>query len=129
MYTVPDSLNVMLNYEQRFEMFYSGHKNKTLSTKPQMTFELDSPLKLGESWQEQYKTVSAQAKNTNVVNLMEVADRQIRNLNREINVLKEEKMRLSDVVTAIKDKVFVCFCFFFLFFFFFFCICFIIIIL
>jgi hypothetical protein len=112
---VPSFFNVRLNYIQRLETFCSGHKKKTLSTKPQATFELDSPLKLGKSWQEQYKSVSTQAKNPYVANLMELADQQISNLNREINVLKEEKIQQSDVVATLQNKVFVVY--------FFFCMC------
>ncbi|XP_023719195.1 centrosomal protein of 135 kDa isoform X2 [Cryptotermes secundus] len=82
-----------------------GHKKKTLSTKPQATFELDSPLKLGTSWQEQYNSVSTQAKNPYVANLLELADQQISNLNREINFLKEEKIQQSDVVATLKNKL------------------------
>jgi hypothetical protein len=120
---VPNFLNVRLNYVQRLETFCSGRKKKTVSTKPQATFELDSPLKLGKSWQEKYNSVSTQAKNPYVANLMELADQQISNLNREINVLKEEKIQQSDVVATIKNKVFV------VYFFFFFCMCLIIMIL
>lgn len=108
---VPNLLNVILNYIQRLETFCSGHKKKTLSTKPQATFELDSPLKLGTSWQEQYNSVSTQAKNPYVANLLELADQQISNLNREINFLKEEKIQQSDVVATLKNKVFVVYIF------------------
>jgi hypothetical protein len=92
-------------------MFYSGRKKNTFSTKPQATFELDSPLKLGESWQEQYNSLSTQAKNPYVANMMKLADQQISNLNREINILKEGKFQQADVAT-LKDKVFAV-CFFF----------------
>jgi hypothetical protein len=106
-------LNVRLCYVQRLETFYSGHKKKTLSTKPQATFELDSPLRLGKSWQEQYSSVSTQAKNPYVANLMELADQQISNLTRDINVLKEEKIQQSEVTTTLRNKVFVIYFFFF----------------
>lgn len=109
---VPNFLNIRLNYIHRIETFCSGHKKKTISTKPQATFELDSPLKLGKSWQEQYYSVSTQAKNPYVANLLELADQQISNLNREINVLKEEKIQQSDVVATLKNKVFVVYIFF-----------------
>lgn len=112
---VPSFLNVRLNYIQRLETFCSGRKKKTLSTKPQATFELDSPLKLGKSWQEQYNSVSTQAKNPYVANLVELADQQISNLKREINVLKEGKIQQSNVVATLQNKVFVIY--------FFFCMC------
>jgi hypothetical protein len=95
-------------------MFYSGRKKNTLSMKPQATFELDSPLKLGESWQEQYNGLSTQAKNPYVANMMKLADQQISNLNREINILKEGKFQQADVVATLKDKVFVVYFFFYM---------------
>jgi hypothetical protein len=88
----------------------SGGKKKTFPTKPQTTFELDSPLKLGKSWQEQYSRISAQPKNLHVANMMEVADERIAGLNREINILKEEKMQQSEIIATFKNQVFLCFC-------------------
>jgi hypothetical protein len=88
----------------------SGGKKKTFPTKPETTFELDSPLKLGKSWQEQYSRISAQPKNPYVANMMEVAEEQIAGLNREINILKEQNVQQSEIIAMLKNEVFLCFC-------------------
>jgi hypothetical protein len=95
-------------------MFYSGHKKSTLSTKPQATFELDSPLKPGESRQEQFNSLSTQARNPYVANMMELADQRISNLNRELNILNEQKIQQASVLATLKDKVFVVYFFFYM---------------
>jgi hypothetical protein len=88
----------------------SGGKKKTFPTKPQTTFELDSPLKLGKSWKEQYSRLSAQPKHLYVANMMEVADVQIAGLYQEINIWKEQIMQQSEIIAMLENQVFLCFC-------------------
>jgi hypothetical protein len=84
----------------------AGGKKKTFSTKPQATFELDSPLKLGKSWQEQYSRVPSEAKKPYTADVMQLADQRIANLNRELNILKEENGRQSEIIATLKNKVY-----------------------
>jgi hypothetical protein len=84
----------------------SGGKKKVFATKPQTTFELDSPLKLGKSCQEQHRSVSSQAKNPYTANMMELAEQRISNLTQKINILEEEKMQQSDIIASFKNQVF-----------------------
>jgi hypothetical protein len=84
----------------------SGGKKKTFSTKPQATFELNAPLKLGKSWQEQYSRVPSEAKKPYIADLMVLADQRMANQNREINVLKQEKVQQSETVATLTNKVY-----------------------
>lgn len=84
----------------------SGGKKKTFSTKPQATFELNAPLKLGKSWQEQYSRVPSKAKEPYIADLMELADQRMADQNREINVLKREKVQDSETIATLRNKVY-----------------------
>jgi hypothetical protein len=84
----------------------SGGKKKTLATKPQATFELNAPLKLGKFWQEQYSRETTEAKKPYIADLMALADQRISNLNREINVLKGEKVQQSESIATLMNKVY-----------------------
>jgi hypothetical protein len=84
----------------------SGGKKKTFSAKPQATFELNAPLKLGKSWQEQYSRVPSEAKKPYIADLMVLADQRIANQNREMNVLKQEKVQQSQTIATLSNKVY-----------------------
>ena len=85
---------------------HSGGKKKTFSTKPQATFELNATLKLGKSWQEQYSRVPSEPKKPYIADLMVVADQRMANQNREINVLKQEKVQQSETIATLTNKVY-----------------------
>jgi len=84
----------------------SGGKKKTFSTKPQATFELNAPLKLGKSWQEQYSRVPSEAKKPYIADMMVLADQRIASQSREINILKEEKVQQSETIATLTNKVY-----------------------
>ncbi|KAJ9592863.1 hypothetical protein L9F63_015441, partial [Diploptera punctata] len=82
-----------------------GGKKKQLPNIPQAIFELDSPLKPGKSLHQNYQNATAQAKDPYIANMVEVCDKRICDLSREIHLLKEEKSQQAEIIATFKNQL------------------------
>ncbi|PSN39078.1 hypothetical protein C0J52_07358 [Blattella germanica] len=94
----------LLHQQEDAQKAQKGGKKKHIPSKSQPTFELDSPLKPAKSCQEQYWNASAQATDPYIANMVEISEKRISCLNRELNLLREEKNQQAEIIATFKNQ-------------------------